>query len=45
MDELFVLASHCKQVFYMNDTIDKDCLVIVETNAPDLFIMPDIEEE
>ncbi|WMV33230.1 hypothetical protein MTR67_026615 [Solanum verrucosum] len=44
-NEPFVLASQSEQVFYLNDMIDKDWLVVVKTNPRDLFNMPDVEEE
>ena len=40
-NEPFVLASQCEQVFYLNDMVDKDWLVILKKNPHDLFRMPE----
>ncbi|KAM3200286.1 hypothetical protein P3L10_032648 [Capsicum annuum] len=34
-----------EQVFYLNDLIDKDWLVVVKTNPRDLFNVPEVERE
>ncbi|XP_055803422.1 uncharacterized protein LOC129872461 [Solanum dulcamara] len=44
-NEPFVLASQSEQFFNLNDTIDKDWLVVVKTNPHDVFSMPEVEEE
>lgn len=44
-NEPFVLASQSEQVFYLNDMVDKDWLVVVKTNPHDLFNMPEVKDE
>ncbi|PHU05138.1 hypothetical protein BC332_25960 [Capsicum chinense] len=44
-NEPFVLASQSEQVFYLNDLVDKDWLLVVKTNPRDLFNMPEFERE
>ena len=39
-NEPFVLASQAEQVFYIDDIVDKDWLVVVKTSPRDLFNMP-----
>ncbi|KAF3658770.1 putative formin-like protein 3-like [Capsicum annuum] len=34
-----------EQVFYLNDLVDKNWLVVVKTNPRDLFNMPEVERE
>ncbi|KAM3289274.1 hypothetical protein P3S67_017561 [Capsicum chacoense] len=33
----------CEKVFYLNDMVDKDWLVVVKTNPHDLFNVPEVE--
>ncbi|OIT36080.1 hypothetical protein A4A49_58901, partial [Nicotiana attenuata] len=40
----FVLASQLEQVFYLDDMVDNDWLVVVKTNPRDLFKMPDNDD-
>ncbi|KAF7821161.1 uncharacterized protein G2W53_026616 [Senna tora] len=40
-NEPFVLASQAEQVFYVNDIVDEDWLIVVKTSPRDLFNMPD----
>ncbi|XP_009782279.1 uncharacterized protein [Nicotiana sylvestris] len=40
-NEPFVLASQSEQVFYLDDMVDNDWLVVVKTNPRDLFKIPD----
>ncbi|KAM3236162.1 hypothetical protein P3L10_016199 [Capsicum annuum] len=42
-NEPFVLVSQCEQVFYLNDMVDKDWLVVVKTNPRDFFNVPEVE--
>ncbi|XP_060170851.1 uncharacterized protein LOC132601805 [Lycium barbarum] len=44
-NEPFVLASQSEQVFYLNDMVNKDLLVVVKTNPRDLFNIPEVEDE
>ncbi|KAF3617593.1 putative formin-like protein 3-like [Capsicum annuum] len=44
-NEPFVLASQSEQVFYLNDLVDKDWLIILKTNPRDLFNVPEVERE
>lgn len=43
-NEPFVLASQSEQVFYVNDMIDKDWLVILKTSPRDLFNVPEKDD-
>ncbi|KAF7800647.1 uncharacterized protein G2W53_044923 [Senna tora] len=40
-NEPFVLASQAEQVFYVNDIVNEDWLIVVKTSPCDLFNMPD----
>ncbi|XP_060186166.1 uncharacterized protein LOC132615574 [Lycium barbarum] len=44
-NEPFVLAYQSEQVFYLNDMVNKDWLVVVKTNPRDLFNIPEVEDE
>ncbi|KAF3627155.1 hypothetical protein FXO38_28893 [Capsicum annuum] len=39
-NEPFILASQSEQVFYLNDMVDKDWLIVVKHNPRDLFNVP-----
>ncbi|XP_018634397.2 uncharacterized protein [Nicotiana tomentosiformis] len=43
-NEPFVLASQSEQVFYVNDMVDKDWLVVLKTSPRDLFNMPEEDD-
>ncbi|XP_075111839.1 uncharacterized protein LOC107799971 [Nicotiana tabacum] len=43
-NEPCVLASQSEQVFYLDDMVDNDWLVVVKTNPRDLFKMPDNDD-
>ncbi|XP_070008973.1 uncharacterized protein LOC107821067 isoform X2 [Nicotiana tabacum] len=43
-NEPFVLASQSEQVFYLDDMVDKDWLVVVKTNPRNLFNMPENDD-
>ncbi|XP_060201915.1 uncharacterized protein LOC132630351 [Lycium barbarum] len=45
INQPFVLASQSEQVFYLNDMVNKDWLVVVKTNPRDLFNIPEVEDE
>lgn len=44
-NEPFVMASQVEQVFYLDDMVDQDWLVVVKTNPRDLFSMPRQDNE
>ena len=41
-NEPYVLASQAEQVFYVEDIVEKDWLVVVKTNPRDLYSMPPV---
>ncbi|XP_016479237.2 uncharacterized protein LOC107800549 [Nicotiana tabacum] len=44
-NEPFVLASQSEQVFYVNDMVDKDWLVVLKTSPRNLFNMPEEDDK
>ncbi|XP_019244414.1 PREDICTED: uncharacterized protein LOC109224282 [Nicotiana attenuata] len=43
-NETFVLASQSEQVFYLEDMVDKDWLIVVKKNPRDLFNIPEVDD-
>ncbi|PHT26319.1 hypothetical protein CQW23_34068 [Capsicum baccatum] len=42
-NEPFLLASQCEKVFYLNDMVDKNWLVVIKTNPRALSNVPEVE--